>query len=332
MQTVSGLTVIILSFLALSVESHALDRDKPIEGVAGEVVSVHGVVYVRQDVARGQAPASIQIKPGQNVFQADVINTGSDGAIKILLKDKSIIDLGPSSSFKIADFKVKDGANREVNLDMAFGRLRVAVTKKLKGDGKFNVKTKAATMGVRGTEFVVKSDLGFAGKGANAPKTDVTVLQGKVDVASAPTTSGAPSAPIQSLTAGGRISTTLGSAPAPVIQLNNSQMQSVASIGKVADNTFAKAVTLEQQPDENSSSSRSPASNDGTNSSSSSKPADAPAGSLQAAVANLAVQAPTVPVSFSEIGVPGAPSVTTATNSAVNQVNRSYRVTVIVGQ
>lgn len=339
MRTVNWDIGIILSFGIFCFNASALEREGANPEAAGEVVSVHGRVYVRQD-AEGKDKA-IPLRPAQNVFAGDVINTASDGAIKILLKDKSIVDLGASSLFKVAGFKPNSGTDREVDLDMKFGRLRVSVSKKITGGGKFNVKTRAATMGVRGTEFVVNSALGDAKSGANAPKTDVTVLQGRVDV-QAPASAGA--APkVNSLTAGGRISAQVGVAPS-LVQLNTQQMASIAAVNKVADNTFAKAITIEA-PENNAGrapasegskpaggSSAGAASDTGSANASSVASEQPAAGTLASAVADIAASAPTVPVSFTEIGVPGAPSVVNVTTNPVNQVNRSYRVTVIVGQ
>ena len=262
--------------------AQALEREKSVEDCAGEVVSVSGTVLVRQDAAAtGRSPASIQLKPGNNVFQGDVINTSSDGAVKILLKDKTIVDLGASAVFKVALFKKNEGSNRQVNLDMMFGKMRVAVPQKINGKGEFKIKTRAATMGVRGTEFVVNSPMELTNhvdskvdKGLSAPKTEVTVLQGKVDVASAgPAAAAAPA----HLTAGSQMSTQVG-APSAVVKLNDAQMASVSTGSKVQDNTFTKAVTIESSPERssNSSSSSSTASNSNSNSGSKNRsPAEA---------------------------------------------------------
>jgi hypothetical protein len=128
--------------------------------IAGEIVSVSGIAFIRPDKSTGAQPASPpKAKPGDNVYVGDVINTSSEGAVKILMRDKSIVDLGASSLFKVDEYIHNNGNNRKAKMDLMFGRVRVAVTKKIEGDGKFQIKTKGATMGVRGTEFVVKEDI-----------------------------------------------------------------------------------------------------------------------------------------------------------------------------
>lgn len=260
---------------------------------AGDIVSVSGTVLLRSDAATTGQPKMRTAKAGDSVFAQDVINTGSDGRIKVLMKDKSIIDLGPSALFKIDHFKGKNGAaDREVDVSMVYGTMRAAVTQKLEGKGKFKVKTPSATMGVRGTEFVVKSEISdmkdvskllnnvsgalppssLASQGTDAKaSTEVSVLQGKVDVgkrdfnASAMAAGRAPaSAGIVSLTAGTQISTNLSNATiAPPKAMDAGQMKAIATEAKVVDTTFQKAVIVENNSSNsngNGSQGRSPAS------------------------------------------------------------------------
>jgi hypothetical protein len=232
--------------------------------VAGDIVSVRGTVFIRQDRSTGRMPASPpKAVPGEMVYSGDVINTSSDGGVKILMKDKTIVDIGPSTLFKLDEYMQRNGGNRKAKIDLTFGKLRVAVSKKIQGDGKFEVKTKGATMGVRGTEFIVKEDIpdrlskndkSTPSNSAPAQKTEITVVQGKVDVATAPSVnSGRNPANAEvpktvSLTAGTQLTTGVGapagSASGPV-KVSENQMKSLTSEARVADNTFSKAVTIE---------------------------------------------------------------------------------------
>lgn len=237
--------------------------------VAGQIVSVEGTVFVRQD---GRAPASAlaPAKPGDSVRAGDVINSASDGKIKILMKDHTILDLGPSALFKIDQFKANQGANREVEVNMVYGSLRAAVAQKLAGKGKFKLRTPSAVMGVRGTEFIVKSDAPAdlkqvsaaianpekpvlaqgSGQGgdASAASTQVTVVQGRVDVEPKASTAGSPQSlekPV-ALTAGTQLTTQVGEAAAPkAVTVDAQQMTQLRETVKVQDNTFSKAVTVD---------------------------------------------------------------------------------------
>jgi hypothetical protein len=238
--------------------------------VAGDIVSVRGTVFIRQDGATGRRPASPPVaKPGEYVHAGDVINTSSDGAVKILMKDKTIVDIGPSTLFKLDEYLQRNGANRKAKINLSFGKLRVAVSKKLQGDGKFEVKTKNATMGVRGTEFIVKEDIpdrlskndqSASSNAAPAQKTEITVVQGKVDVNTAPSGSSgrdpasAATPKTVSLTAGTQLTTGAGvpaggagGASNGPVKVSETQMKSLTTETRIADNTFAKAVTIEPQ-------------------------------------------------------------------------------------
>ena len=66
--------------------------------MAGKVVSVDGKVLIRQDDSAGGT--AVALKPGAQVRQGDVINTSSDGKVKLLLEDKTILILGPRRYLK----------------------------------------------------------------------------------------------------------------------------------------------------------------------------------------------------------------------------------------
>jgi hypothetical protein len=184
------------------------------------------------------------------------------------------------------DFKgKKGGADREVEVSMVYGTMRAAVTQKLEGKGKFKVKTPSATMGVRGTEFIVKSEISdprevskllhnssgtlapdhFAKNSGLTGSTQVSVIQGAVDVgkhdfdARAMASNRTLSSPdVIRLKGGTQASAILGanalSAPKA---LDASQMKTLSSEARVVDSTFKNAVVVEN----NSGNGRSPASN-----------------------------------------------------------------------
>lgn len=257
--------------------------------VAGEVVSVEGVVFIRQD-GRDASGSLRPARAGDPLKAGDVVNTSSNGKVKLLMKDKSIVDLGPSALFKVDHFAANGGTDRQVDVSMMYGTMRTAVTQKITGQGRFKVRTPTATMGVRGTEFVVKSEVrnleevrsavqgkvltpppaanapaspGVDGKPATPPpvaKTEITVIQGKVEVAKEDANKDkggrkpSSSPQVVALTAGMQISSKQGDAQlAKPVTLDSKQLASLASVAKVQDNTFSKAVLLDvgQSKDQN---------------------------------------------------------------------------------
>jgi hypothetical protein len=259
--------------------------------VAGDIVNVDGIVYLRSDGKDAAGSKMRTAKQGDSVFVHDVINTGSDGRIKVLMKDKSIIDLGPSALFKIDDYKGKNGAHdREVEVSMVYGTMRAAVTQKIEGKGKFKVKTPSATMGVRGTEFIVKSEIRdmkdvskllnnrvegtlppekFAdGKKDDKALTQVSVLQGAVAVGkqdfntSAAAAGRVPaSSGVVTLKAGTQIQTGFSDKKVEAPKTMDAvQMKTMTTEAKVVDNAFQKAVVIENPASTASRDGRSPSS------------------------------------------------------------------------
>lgn len=285
----------ILLCLVLSSSSAFSDEASPI---AGEIVIVEGKVMIRSEKQGPTFGVTRVAEAGGPIYPEDVINTSSLSKIKILLKDKSIVDLGPSSLFKVDHFDNADGTTkRKVDLSMAYGTMRAAVSQKVDNGGRFKVKTPSATMGVRGTEFLVQSDLEKDNKQNST--TQVTVLQGEVGVGALKNGSASSSSPVIGLTAGMQMQTTnysnqglsAGSTSKPQ-SISASQMSSMSSSFKLSDNTFKNAVTID--PQSGSSQGREPASSG--SSSSASKPAP---------IISIAIPAPP-PITPADLGVPGA--------------------------
>jgi|GEM_PF-3281587 len=151
--------------------------------VAGEIASVSGIVFIRAENSAKQS-ALKSAKPGDLVYSGDVINTSSNAALKILLKDRSVVDLGPSTLFKVNEFKKAGGDDRKVELQVAFGSVRAAITQKLKGAGAFKIRTPSATMGVRGTITFSEVRLPTSGGRSAVASTTFLITQGQGAVTS----------------------------------------------------------------------------------------------------------------------------------------------------
>ena len=255
---------------------------------AGNIVSVTGKVMIRYDLG-GTAKNLRPALPGKEVYVGDILSTPSDGRVKLLLRDRSIMDLGPSSLFKIDRLQARGGGEREVDASLPYGSLRTGVTRKLEGKSHFKVRTPSATMGVRGTEFVLNSEMGDTrqlnaflnsppgeaprsdqppASPDNAPRTEVTVLQGRVEVntpsaGASPGGSATPGGTSPNPTASGTLlppgmqmttgftppSDPSGRSPAgggggTVRQLDSQNLSEVASNSRVQDRTFENSATI----------------------------------------------------------------------------------------
>jgi hypothetical protein len=140
-----ALTVFTTLLLAMTAVALAVD--------AGRVKVSQGSAWI--DRAGARLPATV----GTPVRQDDVIVTGADGAVGITFADDSRVSLGPDTMLAIERFEFNatthDGAHETT---LRRGTL-AAVSGKLarQSPDAMKVRTPAAILGVRGTEFVVRT-------------------------------------------------------------------------------------------------------------------------------------------------------------------------------
>lgn len=118
----------------------------------GQVKTAKGSVHVERDGKR--LPASV----GMPIRQADTLVTGTDGAVGVTFSDNSLLSTGPNSVLVVDryDFDSTTHAGR-FDASLKKGTLAVVSGKMVKqSPDAMKVRTPAAIMGVRGTEFVVQ--------------------------------------------------------------------------------------------------------------------------------------------------------------------------------
>jgi hypothetical protein len=120
----------------------------------GQVKTADGPVTVERN------SASQPIAVGDHVFQADTIVTAAGGSVGITFVDNSMMSLGPESRLVLDQFKF-DTTTHEGSFDSSLqkGTLAVKSGQIVKQTPEaMHIKTPAALLGVRGTEFVVRAD------------------------------------------------------------------------------------------------------------------------------------------------------------------------------
>lgn len=121
---------------------------------AGRIKVSKGEVQIERDGKRLPAPV------GAMILARDTVKTGPNGSVGITFQDNSLLSAGPDSELVIERF-VFDSTTHKGAFDTALkkGTLAVVSGKIVKQSPEaMRVKTPAAIMGVRGTEFVVKVD------------------------------------------------------------------------------------------------------------------------------------------------------------------------------
>jgi hypothetical protein len=119
---------------------------------AGRIKVVKGAVEIERD---GKVVPAIV---GTIVKTSDTIVTGADGSVGITFYDDSLLSAGPNSTLSIDQF-VFDSTTHQGAFDTTLKRgTLAAVSGKLVKERpeSMRVKTPAAIMGVRGTEFLVR--------------------------------------------------------------------------------------------------------------------------------------------------------------------------------
>jgi hypothetical protein len=119
----------------------------------GQIKTASGAVSVERE---GQvSPLAI----GDRVYQSDTIVT-ADGSVGITFVDNSMMSLGPRSRLALDDFAFNPTTqNGRFDASLKKGTLTVKSGQMVKQTpGAMRIRTPAALLGVRGTEFAVRAD------------------------------------------------------------------------------------------------------------------------------------------------------------------------------
>lgn len=130
----------------------AVSSAAAVEVPAGLVKKISGSVQIE----RGGAALPAQI--GTMVMAEDRIVTGSDGSVGITLKDDTRLAAGPNSVVALDRFAFNSTTNEgRLSLQILKGTLR-AITGLIgrQSPRALEMKTRTATIGIRGTDFIVE--------------------------------------------------------------------------------------------------------------------------------------------------------------------------------
>ena len=143
-QRIAQFSLLLLIGALVAALSHAAD--------AGRVKVVKGTAQIERD---GKAtPASV----GMPVRVGDTIRTEADGSIGVTFQDDSLLSMGPNSVLSVDRFVFDNTTHKgEFDTSLKRGTLTAVSGKLVKEQPEsMRVRTPAAVMGVRGTEFAVK--------------------------------------------------------------------------------------------------------------------------------------------------------------------------------
>lgn len=159
--------LILLSLFSIPIFSMEMDKNFPI----AKVLRVRGNVTILPP----HSMKARKLKKGEMLLKDSSVLVKGSGFTKISFINKSILTVGPNSK-AVIEMDLEDKTSL---VSVISGKIRAKVNKDKKGklqDKKFLVKTRSATMGVRGTDFQVVYE-------PKSKRTSLLTYEGRVDIA-----------------------------------------------------------------------------------------------------------------------------------------------------
>jgi len=150
-------SLLIIFFFLFTVHCSLLIGNAEAAQAAGKLTKVAG----RVDVLRVGTAAAVTVKPGDTVNVGDIIRTKSDGKAEITFIDNSVMTVGPKSRLGIDEYLFKPAEKkRAASLKLYRGKTGFIIPKPVyhASGSKFEMKTRTAVAGVRGTEGILYTD------------------------------------------------------------------------------------------------------------------------------------------------------------------------------
>jgi len=118
------------------------------------------VKVVKGDVSIERDRQSIPAVAGTRLRTADILKTGADGSVGVTMSDNSLLSAGPNSILSFDRYAFDSTTNQgQFDASLKKGSLSVVSGRIAKqSPDAMTVRTPAAILGVRGTEFVVSAD------------------------------------------------------------------------------------------------------------------------------------------------------------------------------
>jgi hypothetical protein len=128
-------------------------------GAIASAASPIGLVKLAQGTATvRRGDATLQAKPGFALQEGDVLRTGADGRMGVVLRDETTLSLGPETEIQVDQFVFAPAKGRlALVIKMARGVMTFisGTIGKLSPDA-VRIETPVAILGVRGTQFLAK--------------------------------------------------------------------------------------------------------------------------------------------------------------------------------
>ena len=141
----------VLIVLLLSAASNSL---------AEEAVFIALIKSVSGDVSVIREDDQIRAKPGMRLLQMDIIISGADGTVGVTFVDGTLLSVGPSSQVDLQQY-IFEPSEKQYDFSLYLKKGRAVYSSGRIGKlapEKVKVNTPRATLGIRGTRFIVTVD------------------------------------------------------------------------------------------------------------------------------------------------------------------------------
>jgi hypothetical protein len=112
------------------------------------------IMVAKGDAHIKRSQKMLPVKNGMDILKGDEIITKKKTRIQVMLNDDTVVTIGPDSSFSFLDYFYDGSKKSTIKMQANRGFFR-SVTGKIGkiAPERFKVKTKLATIGIRGTDF-----------------------------------------------------------------------------------------------------------------------------------------------------------------------------------
>ena len=140
----------------------------------GEVTAVKGEAQLLR------SEVSLAIDKGAIVEVKDLLQTEARSKVQVILHDETVITIGPKSKYLFEAYNDEQNPNAIMELQQGFFKVVTGKIGKI-APQRFKIKTKAATIGVRGTQFMASvhedSEKIGCSRGALVVETEQTTFE-----------------------------------------------------------------------------------------------------------------------------------------------------------
>ena len=117
-----------------------------------------------------------EAKLGSRVERGNIVRTAPGAKARVVFENGDQLNVGAATAMRV--FWNKDAADASTRMDLAYGKIR-GVVEKGGPRSHLQIRTRTATMGVRGTDF-------FIADGGSDGGTEVSIMRGAVEVTPKP--------------------------------------------------------------------------------------------------------------------------------------------------